>query len=102
MIEERTFTFTAKLWRWQSETATAWHLITLPQEPSDAIKFFFPRKGGGFGSIRVQVTIGDSQWRTSIFPDSKSGTFVLPVKAVIRKAEKISDGDEVKVKLEVI
>ena len=102
VIEERIFTFTAPLWIWQSETATAWHFVSLPKDAASAIKFFFPRKGAGFGSIRVSVTLGGSQWKTSIFPHAKSETFVLPIKATIRKAENIVDGDECAVKIEII
>ncbi|HEY4473963.1 MAG TPA: DUF1905 domain-containing protein [Candidatus Paceibacterota bacterium] len=30
-------------------------------------------------------------WNTSIFPDKKSGSYLLPLKAKIRKAENIAD-----------
>ncbi|WP_257792107.1 DUF1905 domain-containing protein [Marisediminicola antarctica] len=49
----------------------------------------------GFGSIRVSVTLGGSTWLTSIFPDSKSGTFLLPVKGSIRARERVAPGDVV-------
>ena len=49
--------------------------------------------------MRVEVTIGDSTWTTSVFPDTESGSFVLPVKKPVRHAEHIEDGDEVAVVL---
>jgi hypothetical protein len=55
----------------------------------------------GWGSIRVEATIGGSTWKTSIFPDSKSGTFLLPVKAQVRKQEGISAGDRVRLTIEI-
>jgi hypothetical protein len=47
----------------------------------------------GWGSLPVEVTIGKTTWKTSIFPDSKSGTFILPIKAVVRKKEEVYEGD---------
>ena len=54
----------------------------------------------GFGSLKVTATIGDSTWRTSVFPSREEG-WMLPVKAAVRKAEDIGEGDEVELVLEV-
>lgn len=54
----------------------------------------------GFGSLKVTATIGDSSWQTSVFPSRETG-WMLPVKAAIRKAEGLSEGDEVALLLEV-
>ncbi|GAB3141034.1 hypothetical protein GCM10027057_24090 [Marisediminicola antarctica] len=43
----------------------------------------------------MSVTLGGSTWLTSIFPDSKSGTFLLPVKGSIRARERVAPGDVV-------
>ena len=48
---------------------------------------------GGFGSIKVLVTIGNTTWNTSLFPDSKRKTFILPVKKEVRRAENLAEGD---------
>ncbi len=87
------FEFKAKLWRWQAETGTAWHFITLPEKIGSDIKKNWGNLKAGFGSIRVTAQIGNTQWQTSIFPDSKSGSYLLPVKAAVRKAEGVKDGD---------
>jgi hypothetical protein len=52
--------------------------------------------------VPVKATIGKTSWRTSIFPDSKSGSYVLPVKAGVRKKEKLEEGDTVALTLEVM
>lgn len=54
----------------------------------------------GFGSLKVTATIGDSTWRTSVFPSREEG-WMLPVKSAVRKAEGIGEGDEVALVLEV-
>ena len=57
-------------------------------------------KRRGFGSVRVTVTLGDSQWQTSLFPN-KDGSWFLPIKKPVRVAEGLVDGDEVEVRLEL-
>jgi hypothetical protein len=93
-----TFDFTSKLWRWQGDAPAAWHFITLPEDVAAQIRFMHG-KTKGFGSVRVAVTIGESRWKTSLFPDRKSGSFLLPVKASVRIAEGVGEGDSVCVKL---
>jgi hypothetical protein len=85
---------TTQLWKYSGESA--WHFVTLPADVSARIKFLQSGRRG-FGAVRVKATIGKSQFETSVFPDSKSGCYLLPVKASIRKAEKIGHGDVVKV-----
>ena len=55
-----------------------------------------------FGAVRVRVTVGATTWSTSVFPDSKQGSYVLPVKKAVRVAEGLDDGDDVEVTLEVL
>ena len=52
--------------------------------------------------MRVKVTIGATEWQTSIFPDKKRATYVLPVKHAVRKAESLTAGSKVRVDLVVI
>ena len=97
-MDER-YRFTAELWEWSAQGG--WFFVTLPAEDSAEIRDQ-PRPRRGFGSIRVEVTIGDSRWKTSIFPDSKAGSYVLPVKKAIRVAEDIADGDPIEVEVELL
>ncbi len=53
----------------------------------------------GWGSIRVTATIGETSWQTSMFPSKESGGYLLPVKAAVRKAEGLTAGDEIAVRL---
>lgn len=93
------FRFTAPLWQWSGEAA--WFFVTVPEQYAEDIREV-PRMPRGFGSVRVRVTIGGSTWSTSVFPDSKRGSFLLPVKKAVRTAEGIDGGDEVDVALEVL
>ena len=97
------FTFIGKCWLWQ-EGKGAWYFITLPKDKSEEIKYFnenIHEKRRGWGAVRVLVTIGNTTWDTSIFPASKLDAYILPIKADVRKKEKITVGDSVKVKIKI-
>lgn len=97
----RDFQFAADMWLYSGEAA--WHFLTLPVQVAEEIRFFHPkRRGKGWGSVRVDVQIGASRWDTSIFPDKESGSFLLPVKADIRRKEGLSIGRSCQVTLTVV
>ena len=81
------YKFTSEVWLYPG--MAGWHFISLPKNQSEAIKKKFGANARGWGSLRVSVTIGKTTWKTSIFPDKKSGTYLLPLKADVRKKEGI-------------
>ena len=91
------FAFTSKLWDYQGKGA--WHFVTVPAEISATIKMLTSRTG--FGSVRVSARIGETGWKTSVFPDAKSGCYFLPVKAEIRKRCHIKKGDDITLTLNI-
>lgn len=93
------FTFSAGLWLAEVQDA-AWVFVTVPPDVSDEIAERAPR-APGFGSVRVEATIGATTWRTSLFPDTKRRAYLLPIKNAVRTAESIDVGDEVTVDLEL-
>ena len=94
-----TFEFRTELYLWKPEGS--WVFATVPLDVSDEIDEIVPDRRG-FGSVRVEVQVGETTWRTSVFPDSSSGCFVLPVKQGVRRAERIDVGDEVDLELTVL
>jgi hypothetical protein len=90
--------FTAPLWEWGARDS--WYFVTLDEEASEVVGER-PPPGRGFGSVRVQVTVGATTWRTSVFPGD-DGRYVLPVKKAVRVAESIDEEDPVTVVLEVL
>ena len=99
MTRVGTFEFAAPLWRYPG--ADGWHFVSLPAEISSDITDLVAGNRRSFGSVRVAVTVGTTSWRTSIFPDSKTGAFLLPVKKAVRVAEHLAAGDEVRAQLQV-
>jgi len=96
------FEFSAPLWKWKGDGPASWHFITLPFDTTDEIDDLTTETKRGFGSVRVRVTIGRSTWTTSLFPSNEQKSFILPVKAAVRKAEDLADGDTAKVRLELV
>jgi hypothetical protein len=94
--------FDAELWIWDARRVDSWIFVSLPAEPSEEIRDLAARRRRGFGSVRVRATIGTSSWTTSIFPDSTSRCYVLPVKRAIRRAQSLEPGDVTTVTIELI
>lgn len=94
------YEFEADVWLYTA-AKSAWHFISLPTELSEGIRSLRGPRGAGWGSLRVTVTIGGTTWGTSIFPDTKSGAFILPLKADVRRREQIAAGDRVAVAVEI-
>lgn len=92
---------TSLLWIWKGEAAGRWYFLTIPEDESGNIRAAAFGRPRGFGSVRVQATIGDVTWRTSVFP-LNGGGYLLPVKAEIRKRAGLAAGDEVTVELELL
>lgn len=95
-----TYRFTAEVWLHQGHAA--WHFLTVPEDVSDDIEERTSHLQRGFGSVRVRVRIGATTWSTSVFPDSKRGAYILPVKKDVRRAEGIDDGTAVDVALDLV
>jgi hypothetical protein len=92
-----TYRFSAELWKVSGDSA--WHFVTLPFDVSDEIDELTASTSTGFGSVRVHATIGATSFDTSLFPDTRAKSYVLPVKAEVRKAEQIAAGDRMSVEV---
>ena len=79
----------------------AWYFAYVDKKQAEEIREKHGKAKRGFGSIPVAVTLGSTKWKTSIFPDKQSGTYLLPLKAAVRRAEGIDDGDVVTFTLEI-
>lgn len=95
------YEFDGKLWKYTGESAS-WYFVTLPAAVAQEIRLVDagPQRRG-FGSLKVVATIGASTWETSIFPSAKDKSYLLPVKAAVRKAEGLREGGTVALRLMV-
>lgn len=94
------YVVTAVLWLHDGDAA--WHFLTLPEDVSDEIDARTAGRRTGFGSIRVEVAVGLTTWRTSLFPDTARGAYVLPVRKDVRHREGLRAGDHVRVTLRLV
>jgi hypothetical protein len=95
---QMSYRFRAEVWKYPGKTGS-WYFVTLPKTYSVEIKKRFAGIRRGFGSIRVIAETGRTSWQTSIFPDTREGSFILPIKAVVRKKEGIQQGNTVAFRL---
>lgn len=99
------WSFTGPIWLWRGNTKdgtptkAAWHFITIDGAVADAIRTAAPGRSAAWGSVYVHATIGMTEWQTSVFPSKEVSGYLLPVKASVRKAEGVGEGDQVTVRL---
>jgi hypothetical protein len=87
-------TVKAKVWRWKEDSG--WHFATVPQKQSEQIRSRATGAKRGWGSVPVRIKIGETEWETSLFPQGKTGTYLFALKASVRKAEGIEEGDAIR------
>lgn len=88
-----TFSHTGILWKYSSDKAS-WFFVTLDKALADQIKGAKQSASTGWGQIKVEVTVGETTWKTSLFP-AKKGEMILAIKKDVRQKEGIEEGDEV-------
>lgn len=92
------YSFEAEIWC--SSGAGGWFFVSLPIEVAQGLRAMSgPRVG--FRSLRVRACITDVCWGTSVFPDARSGSFLLPLKAEVRQRAGVTAGDRVSIRLEL-
>jgi len=74
--------------------------VPVPADLSAEIKAISSRVTYGWGVIPVIVRIGETEYKTSLFP--KDGIYLVPVKMAVQRAEKVSVGEAVSVWMEVV
>lgn len=89
--------FTGRILFWKGPAP--WFFVAVPAEQSRDLKGISSLVTYGWGVIPVRVRIGKTVYTTSLFP--KDGLYLVPIKASVRKAENLSEGDIVTIRLEV-
>lgn len=90
--------FTGKIFFWKGPSP--FFFVTIPEKYSKEIKTVSALATYGWGVIPVRVQIEKTEFTTSLFP--KDGKYLVPLKVVVRKAEKLSEGDKVTIQLEIV
>ncbi len=90
--------FSGPVWYWRGPAP--FYFVTVPEAHAADIKALERLATYGWGMIPVEVSIGGSTWKTSLWP--KDGLYIVPLKTVIRRAEEIDEGDVLNVRLRVL
>ena len=90
-----------RLTLWPTDTGS-WHFLQLPKDIGAEIKEQFGANSRGYGTLPVTVTIGETTWQTSIFAVKAMESYILPVKAAVRKAEDIYEGEKIEFLVQVV
>lgn len=89
--------FSGDIWEWRGPAP--YYFVSVPEAECEMIRDISSIVTYGWGMIPVQVTIGQTEWTTSLWP--KAGRYVVPLKDKVRQAEGLAEGDTVRVRLEV-
>lgn len=83
----------------------SYHLVTFTGDAAEALsghaimqKLEFGKRAG-FGSIKVTARIGETAWKTSVFPQRKQSEWILLVSKKVMRAENLAPGDTIEVDL---
>ncbi len=94
MENKVTFSIQGKIWLYPG--AAGWHFVDVNKTISQQIKWMEDKKKVGWGYVPIIAKTGATEWDTTLFP-SKEGHYLLAIKAVVRKKEKLQAGDTVKI-----
>ncbi len=81
------YEFSSKIWQYSSPNG--WHFASLPTEIAKEIRENLKWQEEGWGRLKATAKIGNSKWKTAIWFDTKMNTYLLPLKAEIRKKENL-------------
>lgn len=103
-----TFRFRARVVKWSphgsktGEDKGAWRFAYLSKEISQKIKKIQEgKRKRGWGAVYVDAKVGRTVWLTSIFPDKRSDTYLLPLKKEVRYEENLYDNKEFLFRIEI-
>jgi hypothetical protein len=89
--------FNGVIWYWRGPAPH--YFVTVPIEQSLELKAASKLVTYGWGMIPVTVSIGKTSWKTSLFP--KDNLYIVPIKLLVRKAEKLEEGDDITICLAI-
>lgn len=94
MKKSETYTDTGKIFLYPSATA-AWHFVPLSKPLTATLRATYGKGTRGCGMLPVEVTIGTTTWKTSVFYSKQPEGYMLPLKAAVRRKEYLYEEDKV-------
>lgn len=94
MTAKINYEFTAKMWQYAGKGA--WYFVSMPKDLAKEIRDTLGSEEEGWGRLKATARVGKTEWKTAIWFDTKMKTYLLPLKAEIRKKEKLETGQTIK------
>lgn len=88
------YEFSAKPWQYSGPNG--WYFVSLPVAMSAEIRSLLRSEEEGWGRLKTTAQIGATKWDTAIWFDTKHNTYLLPIKAEVRKKENIATDQLIK------
>jgi hypothetical protein len=85
------YEFSSEIWKY--DAPAGWHFVSLPKDFAKEIRENLKWQEEGWGRLKAVAKIGNTEWKTAIWFDTKMNTYLLPLKAEIRKKEHLESGD---------
>ena len=95
MINRTEYAFSARVW--QHSGTGGWHFVSLPKDLAVEIRESLKWQEEGWGRLRARARVGASEWDTAIWFDTKQDTYLLPLKADIRRKERLAADRDIEV-----
>lgn len=92
MSAKKIYTLKAKMFAYTIDP-TSWYFVYVAKKDSIEIKANAKNKVG-FGAVPVEVTLGKTTWRTTLFA-TKQGSYLLSIKKMVRYQEDVLVGDTI-------
>jgi hypothetical protein len=82
---------------WQHSSPGGWYFMTLPERLAKEIRETLKWQEEGWGRLKVVAKIDNIEWKAAIWFDTKLNTYLLPIKAEIRKRANLEIGKLIEV-----
>jgi len=97
MLVDDAIVFDAAIIEWRGPAPFLFARV--PDEHVGAIRYAAMTESYGWGVVPVVARVGNSEFATSLFP--RAGSYLLPIKVAVQKAERVGLGDKVMVRMRV-
>lgn len=86
---------------WKQNANGAWFFVSLPKEISKEIREHLRWQEEGWGRMKASANVNGFEWETAIWFDKKLDTYLLPIKADIRKKAGLNLDDKIYVDISI-
>lgn len=85
------YDFTSKVWKHAG--TGGWYFVSLPKGIAKEIREHLQWQEEGWGRMKANAQIESANWETAIWFDKKQNTYLLPLKAEVRRRANIKVED---------